>query len=253
MKPGLYVQNRETGAIGCTTAVPQADDSIRSHLNQSGRERVVTDEDLALWEQIPDLTECFRTWRSCCDTTALTGQRLFWRSATSITPDACARRSGRLWRFPVRERSILLSGREVRAVLDGRKTEARMPDRGRGCPFGVPGDKLWVRETFALCDACCPSIVYRADGEIPSTFGCSCCRPVRWRHCARMPRWASRIELIVTSTRTERLRDITPSGASAEGFASRDEFLSLWDGVLGEAGADRLMWVAALVMEVPRG
>lgn len=66
-----------------------------------------------------------------------------------------------------KERPILFSCEMVRAILDGRKTQTRrvvtdrvlnkcMPSRHPSfafdavtlCPYGVPGDRLWVRETW---------------------------------------------------------------------------------------------------------
>lgn len=159
----------------------------------------------------------------------------------------------------MKERPILFSGPMVRAILDGRKTVTRrvvqarhatealhaealnvgvraaidtMPDQIR-CPYGAPGDRLWVRETWAAyrcsvhgeCDLVegPPSamraddgigwvdqgdVVYAADGES---------HPERWRSSIHMPRWASRILLEVVSVRVERLREITEYDAVREG------------------------------------
>lgn len=63
----------------------------------------------------------------------------------------------------MRERPILFSGAMVRAILAGRKTMTRRVGRhteamtanmmegeeGAWCPYGQPGDRLWVRETWA--------------------------------------------------------------------------------------------------------
>jgi hypothetical protein len=60
----------------------------------------------------------------------------------------------------VKERPILFSGPMVRAILDGTKTQTRRvlkprpnpegPRAGWPCPYGQPGDRLWVRETYTL-------------------------------------------------------------------------------------------------------
>lgn len=71
----------------------------------------------------------------------------------------------------MKERPILFSGPMVRALLDGRKTQARRTVKGRAlewlddagftpgfvsdpanglCPYGAPGDRLWVRETWQV-------------------------------------------------------------------------------------------------------
>lgn len=87
------------------------------------------------------------------------------------------------------------------------------------CPFGAPGDRLWVPEGWAFhaqamgaaSDTDGP-FVYRADGEGQAKL----CE--EWRLPAHMPRWAARIVLEVVSVRVERLRDITISDAICEGY-----------------------------------
>lgn len=76
MKPGTYVQHRETGAIGYTTAVQESDGTIVSYLLRHGHQYKVSDSDLASWDPLPDLdaidwtdhaaftAECLRTWRA---------------------------------------------------------------------------------------------------------------------------------------------------------------------------------------------
>jgi len=124
------------------------------------------------------------------------------------------------------------------------------------CPYGAPGDRLWVRETFRVSRAydCLPpkrvkaSIYhYAADGR-PSQQGYG----FRWgkvRQSIFMPRWASRISLDVLTIRVERLQAITADGARAEGHpvdparsrdqevhddASLDWFMDLWDDINGK-------------------
>ena len=67
----------------------------------------------------------------------------------------------------IKERPILFSGDMVRAILGGRKTQTRRlfkaknggvwPNKNdlpgmqqilRNCPYGRPGDRLWVREAW---------------------------------------------------------------------------------------------------------
>jgi len=154
----------------------------------------------------------------------------------------------------MKERPILFSGPMVRAILDGRKTMTRrvvkwkygengtpacpiesvdrfadivqglaenlsgdpVPFCEAKCPFGVPGDRLWVRETWQDIGAADrPEYVYAADGEWSG----------KWRPSIHMPRWASRITLEVVSVRVDRLEDISEEDAKAEGYASADEFL----------------------------
>ena len=99
------------------------------------------------------------------------------------------------------------------------------------CPYGIPGDRLWVRETWGLrnCESdptdwerasvvgCSEDEIreqyhldYRADWG-PMQEGCF------WRPAIHMPRWASRISLDVTDVRVERLHDISEEDAKAEG------------------------------------
>jgi len=140
----------------------------------------------------------------------------------------------------IRERPILFTEKMVRAILEGRKTQTRriikpQPPDGTvdiryRCPYArSPGDRLWVRETWALtadADACLKqngvmpgqldtdndlSVLYRAtDGE---------CRLLveHWRPSIHMPRWASRITLEVLKVKVERLQEISQADARAEG------------------------------------
>jgi hypothetical protein len=145
-------------------------------------------------------------------------------------------------------RPILFGGPMVRAILAGRKTQTRRVIRyahadGLGlwtapplggyfaehvfgacyaklapCPYGVPGDRLWVREAWA--DHVGPFgesrfALYRADGDE---------RAGPWRPSIFMPRWASRITLEVTAVRVERLQQISEEDAKAEGM----EFDGTW-------------------------
>ena len=136
------------------------------------------------------------------------------------------------------ERPIIFSGPMVRAICEGRKTQTRrvlklvtngaIPHIPPRSPYGCPGDRLYVRESFCIgypTDGGYSAIpwtgadpqqdgkvFYRAAGEEPPD------EPQRpWRPSIHMPRWASRITLEVTSVRLQRLQDITPDDAIAEG------------------------------------
>lgn len=150
-----------------------------------------------------------------------------------------------------RERPILFNDQMVRAILEGRKTVTRrvvkpQPDflgsmvdpntpfktldaglHARiTCPYGEPGDRLWVREAWAAdaqVDAIAPSdlsqgepIWYPADLSVRQT-GCSMISKGRVRPSIHMPRWASRILLEITAVRVKRLQDISEEQALAEG------------------------------------
>ena len=104
------------------------------------------------------------------------------------------------------------------------------------CPYGVPGDRLWVRETF-YCDHCeyqgalagLPSLsdddkklymYYAADGDVRSQIP-ECEGTPKLKPAIFMPRWASRITLELTAVRVERLQDISEADAKAEGIETK--------------------------------
>ena len=171
------------------------------------------------------------------------------------------------------EKPILFSGEMVRAILDGRKTQTRRVikpqpsagvrrsvfvlsglEDGHGrelrCPYGRPGDTLWVRETWAshkYMDDTKPSeftvgaqmlpVWYRADNAQSDERG-------KWRPSIFMPRWASRITLRVVGVRVETLWDMTVSKMIAEGVAEIENndkhpltpFITLWDSINADRG-----------------
>jgi hypothetical protein len=94
-------------------------------------------------------------------------------------------------------------------------------DAGLRCPYGAPGDLLWVRETCAIVGSVDPGwVLYRASGYEAECARHGFDRPypdeklVRWRPSIHMPRWASRITLRITDIRVERLQDIEGQHAS---------------------------------------
>ena len=189
----------------------------------------------------------------------------------------------------MKERPILFSAPMVNAILDGRKTMTRRvmklqpsmrPDLFNGdvakemagsawkgqtlavwpgesefdycdchCPYGAPGDLLWVREAHATVNTAeGPALAYRSDSairtwrEFSETFGadygvgpsmnydaypgeyCMWWEDLlrgepdhRWKPSIHMPRWASRITLEVTDVRVERLQEISRKDAISEG------------------------------------
>jgi hypothetical protein len=152
-----------------------------------------------------------------------------------------------------KERPILFSGAMVRALLDGSKTQTRRIAKPRrkpslldgtwtddyvldagnhewlmaDNPYGQPGDRLWVRETFVHID----DEGDKFDGMGSQTYYRASCpqperddawlreRGLRWRPSIHMPRARSRILLEVVSVRVERLQDISEADAQSEGVA----------------------------------
>lgn len=152
----------------------------------------------------------------------------------------------------MKEHPIIFNGEMVRAILEGRKTQTRRVLSMTGtdkflrmendraiftdnildiftqnpnshllpikCPYGQPGDHLWVRETWGKCvfpetetSLARIKILYRADGETQYDIGC-------WKPSIHMPRWVSRITLEIVDVRVERLQQITEKDAEAEGI-----------------------------------
>jgi hypothetical protein len=134
----------------------------------------------------------------------------------------------------MRQRPIVFDAEEVRAVLADRKMQMRRVVRSqpkgvgwsyRPCPYGVPGDRLWVRETWALlCGNPWPDLPSRENLATPplnaerAYYKASFDRTApRWRSPIHMPRWASRLTLEVLGVRVERLHEISEADAMAEG------------------------------------
>lgn len=178
----------------------------------------------------------------------------------------------------MKERPILYSGSMVCAALDGRKTATRrftklhahyglnaflgmegdiarfsaMDDTRNfttvlRCPYGRPGDRLWVREAWSDVNLMgAPGLAYRADGDVRDlmedagfldeggafNYDDRRCKPYhfacwsedllrgtegRWRPSIHMPRWVSRLLLEITAVSVERLQ----AGDGETAFESR--------------------------------
>ena len=199
-------------------------------------------------------------------------------------------------------RPILMSAPMVRALLAGTKTQtrrivkpqpnarcteafvgcdgiwrfswptARSPMSSAAddvrCPYGKPGDLLWVKETAHYGPN---RVAYSADnaplakGETVDGWGPK-------RSSLLMPRWASRLTLEITEIRVERLQDITEADAKAEGAAFHDgrgighsgwrhdyrdvhataasSYRRLWNEINGPGAWDANPWVWALTFKV---
>ncbi|WP_404704953.1 hypothetical protein [Yersinia vastinensis] len=174
------------------------------------------------------------------------------------------------------EKPILFNAEMVNAILSGRKTQTRRimkvqpenthlglrrilesknsSENGKyfwsqsdacgtkprsntfSCPLGQPGDQLWVRETWNKHGGL---LTYRADHDwIEEMREVAVC-PAKWVPSIHMPRWASRINLLITGVRVERLNDITEQDALAEGVSANEHsparyvFGSLWQSIYG--------------------
>jgi len=180
----------------------------------------------------------------------------------------------------MKERPIIFSASMVRAILEDRKTQTRRVIKPQPtgelagiagvkvgflkyepryiwrdehgeltkwlrCPYGDPGDRLWVRETrwrgggYAATDP--PNLAN--EGKVPSIF---------------MPRWASRITLEITGVRAERIQDISMHDALSEGAEPLHSdfhdgshcigwFKRIWDSINAKRGfgwdANPWVWV----------
>ncbi|MEW6462952.1 MAG: hypothetical protein AB1459_17660 [Pseudomonadota bacterium] len=130
------------------------------------------------------------------------------------------------------------------------------------CPYGLPGDRLWVRETWSDVNLQgAPGIAYRADDDVRDlmedesfldergafNYGDPRCKAYhfacwsedllagtegRWRPSIHMPRWVSRILLEITAVRVEQLQDITEEQAVVEGVDRPENIrdVDVWDG-----------------------
>lgn len=140
----------------------------------------------------------------------------------------------------MKERGMIFNDEMVRAILGGNKTQTRriVEEKFYGravaaellakhCPYGQPGDRIWVRETYRVHGKATDvaTLVYRASvrnswteqtHRVPVDV---CNKPVseKWTPSIHMPRWASRILLEITDVRVERLHDMSEADAKAEG------------------------------------
>jgi hypothetical protein len=96
------------------------------------------------------------------------------------------------------------------------------------CPYGLPGDRLWVREAWQITGRLGTeyAVWYPAGGEAvgidvgfegPSPKWDAMIHDDRVRPSIHMPRWACRLTLEITDVRVERLHEISEADAIAEG------------------------------------
>lgn len=200
---------------------------------------------------------------------------------------------------------IIFRAEMVRALLDGRKTQhreilkpqppewvTRMTHEGRcgwigsgdghGTLMHVPyavNDRLWVREAFItgfdIDDEFGRPVGDRKAWYRATDRGLTWYDPDTettldnppWKSSTQMPRWASRLTLIVTDVRIQRLQEISEADAQAEGVCSTLtrfpdggsighpaswHFEQLWGQIHGPGAWDENPWVAALTFTTHR-
>jgi hypothetical protein len=220
-------------------------------------------------------------------------------------------------KLAVRERPILFSGPLVRAIIEGRKTQTRryvkpqpsgafrsfgeLPtcdchpfgfhdgDRRYPSPYGGPGDRLYVKESWCVkgerlgvATITPEDCHYRADdpdirkvdGDGFQVYTKAGKEASPWMSGRFMPRSASRLILEITEVRVERLKAITEQDARAEGIggyggthwrgandmipraSARLAFVDTWDRLYGDGAFDANPWtwvVGFRPVEVTRG
>lgn len=198
-----------------------------------------------------------------------------------------------------KETGLMFKGPLVRAILEGRKTQTRRIVKGVGhdnciqvrqpgktkagmfshvmdapklglCPMGQPGDRIYVRETWANGIHALAAereedgpFAYAADGDlaVQGRLG------ERWKPAIHMPKYAARIWLEITGVRVERLQDMSKADAVRDGglhqlpatgryvvnqgdqyfgMASHDPrelFREIWESTGGDWAANPWVWV----------
>ena len=170
----------------------------------------------------------------------------------------------------MKERPIIFQPESVRAILGGRKTQTRrvVKYEVRGphpppvtwhfykngifmgvyssgmersgalalCPFGKPGDRLWVREPWGM--GAHGPLYKEADSGDGTVF-------MAWKSPIFMPRRFSRVVLEIAAVRVERIQDLSKKDAVAEGVARhivrpgkrssfQDAFAVHWNSINGK-------------------
>lgn len=153
---------------------------------------------------------------------------------------------------------IIFSPAMARALLEGRKTMTR---RLASSPLrrAKAGDRLYVREMFRT-ETIVINGVLREQARYPEDQFRREFDPMKYKPSIHMPRWASRLTLVVTATKIERLWEITDADARAEGWpkggtaphhmAPVDWFAKLWANLHGNEGWDANPEIVALTFIV---
>lgn len=179
----------------------------------------------------------------------------------------------------MKETGLMFKAPLVRAILSGQKTQTRRILKNQRsydldkCPMGQPGDRIYVRETWAevarhhpLTDEDLPMrqdgriVVYEADPDWEDARGFLCAdgcirwaKPDRWSPSIHMRKTDARIWLEITGVRVERLQDISEADCWREGVddgkyhgldrAYARAFSELWESTGGDWAANPWVWV----------
>ena len=137
------------------------------------------------------------------------------------------------------------------------------------CPFGKPGDLLWVRETFFMPPAInvkmlrdgadtWPDYIYCADID---DYDADFCLENKWKKKPSifLPRAASRLTLEITDVRIQRIQEMIRGDAMEEGCPFKnmqhghdplDWYADLWQSINGAGSWDKNPWVWAITFKV---
>ena len=154
----------------------------------------------------------------------------------------------------MKEHPILFSTQMVRAILAGQKNVTRRVCKDQisaklaygdkelenyfihSCPYGKPGDTLWVRETWT--NGVTKKIIYKAD------YHPTAANDLRWKPSIHIKRTNARIFLQVVNISFEPLKNITDEDAIKEGVLFNEPkmnkhrpttlFFSLWEYINGK-------------------
>lgn len=161
---------------------------------------------------------------------------------------------------------------KLKASTDRRDGEEQIP-----CPYGQPGDRLWVREQVIDIDG---RAYYADDLRVVYNSG----KPAVWLWRVRslspryLPRWASRLSLAITDVRVQRLQELSEDDAIAEGVqrnvhgdgswspedgwidyagddechpaqSARESFSTLWESIYGPGSWGANPWVWAVTFQ----
>lgn len=149
------------------------------------------------------------------------------------------------------------------------------------CPYGKPGDILWLRETFCtpiVHDGMENDYYYKAD-DISAVDVRRSYMSGKWKPSIFMPKAACRYHLVIKNIVCERLRNISPEDAIREGIEpihqyaadimkngklykdymglarglyAVNSFLSLWESIEGKESVDLNPWVWVIKFEVKK-